>query len=694
MGAVYRAHDEEQSRDVAIKIIHAGLESDPDARRRFLREGKILSQLVHRNVVRVLELGEEVDRPFIVMELLKGNTLSKAVHEPQLQGLEAKLDLMIQGCEGLSKAHAAGVIHRDVKPSNLFVLGDGSLKILDFGIARLASSTMTRTGLVVGTPDYMSPEQARGVEIDERSDLFSAAAVFYFLLTGRKPFEGPDLAGVMLRVMREDPAPIPPDEAPAPLARIIFRALKKDPDFRYQRCADLAADLIRFKRNFDTETREMGSAIRAQFADMCRVADGIQSLSQQLGAEPNLAVAEQRASLSAKYPYLVPADPGSTPVMIPIRRSRIQAIQTDLSAVLDPMKSQLRRLEAQVSERKHRIEMLVTHIESATGAGEFERAAGLLRDLRAVESDTAPGDLLERQLDSARLAAEIMARVRTTYATGAWGEAIDQLEAAVRQHPHLSVLAAELVQLRVEAHRASASAARQAELMAHVRDAELLLEGGDRIGAKQAAERALVIDAAQPTALRIHRHVQAQLHEEADAADRRQRARPVVSRAIRHLAAGEFAEATKDAQAALSLDPGHPDAARVASESLRLAEAADVMRRRLAAARAREHDVQVILTGAEEALRSGEFERAVHDAKRALDLDPVSGEAQEVLERAETVLSFAPPDTNDTQELIVEAAEAPPPDSPDRVSEMASKAKSVLKTWANRVPNLGRRPRQ
>ena len=145
---------------------------------------------------------------------------------------------MVQVCEGLQAAHSHGVIHRDIKPSNLFVQDDGTLKILDFGVARLASSSLTLSGLMVGTPEYMSPEQALGNPVDARSDLFAAAGVFYFMLTGRGPFSSHDLPKVLRAVLHDDPPPITDDQAPAPLRRIVMKALAKAPADRYQQCDD------------------------------------------------------------------------------------------------------------------------------------------------------------------------------------------------------------------------------------------------------------------------------------------------------------------------------------------------------------------------------------------------------------------------------------------------------------------------
>jgi hypothetical protein len=256
MGVVYSAHDELMERTVAIKVMMTDIEDDPETSTRFYREARSAGQLVHPNVITIFDMGEDEGRPFIVMELLEGWTLNKYLERPEAADVDSKINLMIQICAGLHAAHTHGVFHRDIKPGNLLVRPNGELKIVDFGIARLASSSMTASGLIVGTPDYMSPEQARGHEVDHRSDIFSAGAVFYLMLTGRKPFAAPDLTGVLAKVQSEAPLPIRETEAPAQLARLVMKALAKPVAERYQTCARMISELEHLRRERETETRK------------------------------------------------------------------------------------------------------------------------------------------------------------------------------------------------------------------------------------------------------------------------------------------------------------------------------------------------------------------------------------------------------------------------------------------------------
>jgi protein kinase-like protein len=333
MGVVYSAVDEMMDRQVAVKVMMADLEGDPETRARFYREAQAAARLVHPNIITIFDIGEAEGRSFMVMELLRGCPLPDYLKLPDI-GLERKLDLMIQLCEALSVAHAGGVFHRDIKPGNLFVQRDGLLKVLDFGIARLASSNMTSSGFIVGTPDYMAPEQARGKTVDCRSDIFSSGGVFYFILTGRKPFDAADLPAVLHKVEREDPLPLLESEAPVPLARVVAKTLAKEPERRYQRCQDVLTDLLRFKRYYENETRRMAESARALYQGIESLLVSTAAAERQLGI-----VAEARTSpvidaLSAHYPLFADRRAEAFSAF-PFERSRIVAISGELAAEQD-----------------------------------------------------------------------------------------------------------------------------------------------------------------------------------------------------------------------------------------------------------------------------------------------------------------------------------------------------------------------
>jgi serine/threonine-protein kinase len=233
---VYKGKDETLGRFVAVKTIAAEVSKDETLRKRFRREAESAALLNHPNIITVYDFGEEQDKLYIAMELLEGVDLKQALAEGRLATLDQKLDVMYQICEGLAFAHSHGIFHRDLKPANLHVLANGKLKIMDFGLARLSGSDMTRTGLVMGTPHYMSPEQVRGEHVDARSDVFAMGCVFYEILTGKKPFDAESLHSVLYKVMQAEP----PSAAeavpglPSVVVQVLERALAKRPSDRFQ----------------------------------------------------------------------------------------------------------------------------------------------------------------------------------------------------------------------------------------------------------------------------------------------------------------------------------------------------------------------------------------------------------------------------------------------------------------------------
>jgi serine/threonine-protein kinase len=253
MGVVFKARDPIINRLVAIKMIASTLDSDDDLRKRFRREAQSAGQLNHPNIITVYDFSEDQGKVFMIMELLEGTDLREIIRVRPNAPLTQKLSIMEQICDGLAFAHGRDVVHRDLKPSNIHVLPNGQVKIMDFGLARLASSDMTRTGLVMGTPQYMSPEQIKGQKADARSDVFSMGAIFYELLSAKKPFAAESMHAVMFKALNDDPEPlerIAPDTPPG-ILQIVRKALHKDPDKRYQSGAELRDAVRHFRQSSD-----------------------------------------------------------------------------------------------------------------------------------------------------------------------------------------------------------------------------------------------------------------------------------------------------------------------------------------------------------------------------------------------------------------------------------------------------------
>jgi len=245
MGTVYLARDPGFDRLVAVKTMTVGPADPPDLRLRFRREAEAAGGLRHPNIVTIYDVGEDDGRPYIAMEYVEGADLEQVIQGGEGRSTEWALDILRQVCEGLAYAHRNGVVHRDVKPANIRIGPGGLVKIMDFGLARLASSIVTKSGRLLGTVQYMAPEQVQGGRVDQRADVFAVGAIAYELVARRKPFEGDSLTAVMFQIIHGTPdGTALAGTAYSPrLEAIILKALARDPDARYPSLDALHADL-------------------------------------------------------------------------------------------------------------------------------------------------------------------------------------------------------------------------------------------------------------------------------------------------------------------------------------------------------------------------------------------------------------------------------------------------------------------
>jgi len=342
MGVVYEAEDVNLGRHVALKFLNKEFQGDPEALERFQREARAASALNHRNICTIYEVGNDNGEQFIAMELLEGKSLDQQISGQPIKNATL-VKYGIQIADALDAAHSRGIIHRDIKPANIFVTDKGQVKMLDFGLAkhieqsatetasvagmRTAAENLTSPGSTVGTIAYMSPEQARGEELDTRSDLFSFGTVLYEMATGKQPFAGPTTAMIFEAILNRIVAPpiVHNPDVPAELSRIIQKALEKDRVVRCQTAAEIGADLRRLLR--DSSSGKVAAVVAA-------------SGSATVASNPNVQPPSggAAAAVAAPAPTSVPvaaapSRPAATPYR-PHRPSRFPSIGGMLFVVL------------------------------------------------------------------------------------------------------------------------------------------------------------------------------------------------------------------------------------------------------------------------------------------------------------------------------------------------------------------------
>ena len=341
MGEVYLAEDtKHHDRKVALKLLHLDFVNDENLLRRFRQEARGLLALNHPNILTIYEIGQDDSAYFIATEYIEGTTLRRYMAHRQLK-IDEALDISIQVASALAAAHGAGIIHRDIKPENVMLRPDGYVKVLDFGLAKLAEKepgqdeqqpndpealtlpfSETSPGAVVGTTGYMSPEQARGLQVDARTDIFSLGVILYEMVAGRQPFYGATKSDVIAALLEREPAPLAryaPD-APQELQRIIWKALAKDKEKRYQTVKDLLIDLRQLKKELEFEIHLSRSSIEPSVLDAIHKSGGVTihttpgatrepfSRTSEIGAQNTASSAEIPPAKSKRYwPVIIAA---------------------------------------------------------------------------------------------------------------------------------------------------------------------------------------------------------------------------------------------------------------------------------------------------------------------------------------------------------------------------------------------------
>jgi predicted Zn-dependent protease len=445
-GRVYRAFDPNFSRHVAIKVLSAG--ADKDLLTRFRNEAIAVGKLQHKNIVIVHDFGQIGDTPYLVMEYLEGHDLQKALRSRRPMNLLEKITIMDQVAAGLHHAHRNGIVHRDVKPGNVMILKDGSVKMMDFGIARLVQDRGTRVtqhGNVIGTVQYMAPEQFRGGDVDSRCDVFAYGVIYYELITGHHPFDAPDMPRIFYNVTMVDPAPVRSlaPECPAALEEIITKTLQKDPEFRYQTLEDVLFDVAPIRLALE---RDFGQSLvrkAERLFSESNVAEAQQVIREALQFDPNNSDARHIRERIQRHAERVAGRERARQL---VEAGRRDVVKRDFDKALEQFES-ARRVDTDNPEIEQLIASVRRELEKA------ERAAMLLakarnefeaRDITGAYQDVL--ECLQCQPDSAeakallgsirreierrereRRFAEAISRVESHHAAGEYDQALTLL---------------------------------------------------------------------------------------------------------------------------------------------------------------------------------------------------------------------------------------------------------------------------
>ena len=359
MGVVYRAQDSVLDRAVAIKVMNDSIARQDDLRKRFLHEAQAAGSLQHPNVVCIYDLGEADGHLFIAMEFVHGVDLEHLIESGKPLSLQERLDIIIDVLTGLAFAHKRGIVHRDIKPANIRVGEDGRAKIMDFGVAHLASSSMTSTGSILGTPTYMAPEQITEGKTSAATDIFATGGVLYQILTQMKPFDAPTLQNLFFKIITEKPRPVSelvPGLPPA-LDRIVLKAMAKEPSDRYASALEMANDLTSVRSKLSGPSYPASVSLSASVAsaiEMSRKKSQTRARNLAfagagaLAAVALIAIAWTRYSQSGSArleaadksaPAATQAAPPSVPAELPGVAAKNDSVPTDGSVATQPLTS-------------------------------------------------------------------------------------------------------------------------------------------------------------------------------------------------------------------------------------------------------------------------------------------------------------------------------------------------------------------
>jgi predicted Ser/Thr protein kinase len=399
MGVVYRAKDPVLNRTVAIKVMSEGLAQDASLRERFLREAQAAGSLQHPNLVTIYDFGETEGHLFIAMEYIEGADLEQLMLQKSQMSLAAKLDLIIDVLNGLSFAHRRGIIHRDIKPANIRIDQEGRARIMDFGVAKLEKSNLTGTGMMMGTPNYMAPEQITGGELTPSVDLWSVGAMLYELISSKKPFAADTLHRVLFRIVSEPPSELMATNPglPSALDHVIKKSLEKDPANRYKTASEMANALAAVRATLGAPRLSRTVSQRSSIEERLKLAAKATQGDASSGKRPMLPVTigvvagivlatvgivlgltrDQEAGIQSGAPASIPA-PAVTP--------STSTSPPPLAVVIPPVAQETPRQASPPSPRQSKA------AETKTKVAETKVAETKVAETKVAESNTPVRD--------------------------------------------------------------------------------------------------------------------------------------------------------------------------------------------------------------------------------------------------------------------------------------------------------------
>jgi serine/threonine protein kinase len=521
MGVVYRAEDPRLGRLVALKTTNAEVAGNPNLLKRFYREAQAAANLTHPNIVTIYEIDEANGLPFIAMEFLEGENLQKIISERREVGIVEKLQIIIDTCKGLNYAHQHGVVHRDIKPGNIVVLNTGQVKIVDFGIARVGVSSMTRTGDVLGTVMYMSPEQVQGQTVDARSDVFSLGVVLYELLTYQVPFPGEDVPSILLKILNEAPETITRylPQCPPQLEQIVQRALAKDREERYQSAEDMALELHRIADGVRRNTIDVYLERGKRSLDAGDFTIAKESLQKVLEIDSSHQLAQ---SMLTEVRERMQARQRAQKLENNVRQAKeaLQAEQYDDAIALfeealrlDPHHEEALKCKKVAVEQRETSEKVRSHLERAeklAAKANFELAKSELEAVLALDPrNSAALRMIESvvkefaEQERVRQVRQFLEDARAQVAEKNYGKALELLDRA-REIDPLNLEAEALIRL---VRSGEEREERRKLLVKRVAEIEENLSQGSLDLALAAAEQALHEFQDEPQILRLHAEV-------------------------------------------------------------------------------------------------------------------------------------------------------------------------------------------